>query len=84
MKKRGRSGSLPKPEKKNGTRNIKDSLFVALFNNEAAARELFNAICDAHYGPETPVTLTTLDDALYRGVKNDLSFTVGDVYMALF
>ena len=67
-----------------GTRNIKDSLFVALFTNEAAARELFNAICDAHYGPETPIVITTLDDVLYRGIKNDLSFTVGDVYMALF
>jgi hypothetical protein len=90
MKKRGRSGSLPKREKRNGnkfsdgTRNIKDSLFVALFNNEEAARELFNAISDAHYGPETPVIITTLDDVLYRGIKNDLSFTVGDVYMALF
>jgi hypothetical protein len=90
MKKRGRSGSLPKREKKNGnvvsdgTRNIKDSLFVALFNNEEAARELFNAISNAHYGPETPVIITTLDDVLYRGIKNDLSFTVGDVYMALF
>jgi hypothetical protein len=66
------------------TRNIKDSLFVALFNNEAAARELFNAITGTTYGPETPVTMTTLDDVLYRGIKNDLSFTVGDVYMALF
>ena len=57
---------------------------MALFTNEEAARELFNAICNAHYGPETPVVITTLDDVLYRGIKNDLSFTVGDVYMALF
>jgi hypothetical protein len=28
--------------------------------------------------------MTTLDDVLYRGIKNDVSFTVGDVYMALF
>jgi hypothetical protein len=90
MKKRERSGSLPKQEEKNGnvvsdgTRNIKDSLFVVIFNNEEAARELYNAICDTHYGPETPITITTLDDVLYRGIKNDLSFTVGDVYMALF
>ena len=49
-----------------------------------AARELFNAVCDAHYGPETPIIITTLDDAVYRDIKNDLSFTIGDVYMALF
>ena len=97
MKRRGHSGSLPKPEQKNGngdsnerklvsdgTRAIKDSLFVALFNNEAAARELYNAISGADYGTETPITMTTLDDVLYKGIKNDVSFTVGDVYMALF
>jgi hypothetical protein len=68
-----------------GTRNIKDSLFVALFNNEVAARELYNAIYNTDYGPETPITMTTLDDVLYRGIKNDVSFTVAeDTYMALF
>jgi hypothetical protein len=66
------------------TRNIKDSLFVAIFNNEDAVRELFNAIYGTHYGPEVPVIITTLDDVLYRGIKNDVSGIVGDVYMALF
>ena len=97
MKRRGRSGLGREPEQKNGngdsnerklvsdgTRAIKDSLFVALFNNEAAARELYNAISGADYGTETPITMTTLDDVLYKGIKNDVSFTVGDVYMALF
>jgi hypothetical protein len=68
-----------------GTRNIKDSLFVALFNNKEAARELYNAIYNTDYGPETPITITTLDDVLYKGIKNDVSFTVADdIYMALF
>jgi hypothetical protein len=68
----------------NETRNIKDSLFVALFNNEDAARELYNAINGTKYGAETPVTMNTLDDVLYKGIKNDVSFTIGDTYMALF
>jgi hypothetical protein len=68
----------------NETRNIKDSVFVALFNNEAAARELYNAINGTDYGPETPVTMTTLDDVLCKGIKNDVSFTIDDTYMALF
>jgi hypothetical protein len=67
-----------------GTRNIKDSLFVALFNNEEVARELYSALTGARYGADTPVAITTLDDVLYRGIKNDVSFTVGDVYMMLF
>jgi hypothetical protein len=67
-----------------GTRNIKDSLFVALFNHEAAAGELYNAITGANYGTDIPITMTTLDDVLYKGIKNDVSFTVGDVYMMLF
>jgi hypothetical protein len=67
------------------TRNIKDSLFVALFNHEEAARELFNAIYGTDYGPKTPIQMTTLEDVLYRGIKNDVSFTVAeDIYMALF
>jgi hypothetical protein len=48
----------------NGTRNIKDSLFMALFNNEVATRELYNAIYSTDYGPETPITMTTLEDVL--------------------
>jgi hypothetical protein len=68
----------------NGTRNIKDSMFVAIFNNENAARELFNAINGSHYGPETPVIMTTLDDVLYKGIKNDVSFTINGTCMALF
>jgi hypothetical protein len=67
-----------------GTRNIKDSLFTALFNNEEAARELFNAVHGGGCGPEVEIAMTTLDDALYRGIKNDVSFIAGDVYMVLF
>jgi hypothetical protein len=68
----------------NETRNIKDSLFTEIFNNEEAARELYNAINDTHHGPETPVTMTTLENVLYNGVKNDVSFTIDGVSMALF
>jgi hypothetical protein len=53
----------------NETRNIKDSLFVALVNNEAAAREMYNAINGANYGPEPPVAMSTLDDMLYGDQK---------------
>jgi hypothetical protein len=67
-----------------GTRNIKDSLFVAIFNNPDAARELYNAVYGTRYGPETPVIMTTLDDVLYKGIKNDVSFIIGDIYMAMF
>jgi hypothetical protein len=67
-----------------GTRNIKDSLFVAIFNNPDAARELYNAVYGTRYGPETPVVMTTLDDVLYKGIKNDVSFIIGDIYMAMF
>jgi hypothetical protein len=79
-----RAGEADMLKGMNGTRNIKDTLFVALFNNEAAARELYNAINGTHYGLEMPVTMSTLDDVLYRGIRNDVSFTVADTYMALF
>jgi hypothetical protein len=81
LRKRERRGMLYRMSE---TRNIKDSLFVAIFNNEDAIRELFNAIYGTYYGPEVPVVITTLDDVLYRGIKNDVSGIVGNIYMGFF
>jgi len=62
-------------------REYKDTLFSLLFNNEDAMRELFNALTGSNYGPETPVTITTLQDVFYQGVKNDVSFLMAHIVM---
>lgn len=49
---------------------------VSLFSNEDAARNLFNAVEDMHYGPDTPVKITTLENVFYLGKNNDLGFTI--------
>jgi hypothetical protein len=56
---------------------FKDSLFVTLFENETVLRELYNALAGTNFGPETPVTINTLQDVLFKGRYNDISFTIG-------
>ncbi|MDR0306227.1 MAG: Rpn family recombination-promoting nuclease/putative transposase [Chitinispirillales bacterium] len=38
--------------------------------------ELYNALFNTHYGPDTPIEITTLEEAIYRNVKNDVSFVI--------
>ncbi|MDR1901068.1 MAG: Rpn family recombination-promoting nuclease/putative transposase [Treponema sp.] len=60
----------------NANRGHKASLFVTLFNTPEALRELYNALAGTNYGEETPVEINTLQDVLYQGIKNDLSFVI--------
>lgn len=55
----------------------KDTVFSALFSNEPALLELYNALTGAHYTLETAnIKINTLSGALYNGLKNDVSFTI--------
>jgi hypothetical protein len=62
---------------------FKDSLFVTLFENETVLRELYNALAGTNFGPETPVTINTLQDVLFKGSYNDISFTIGNRLVVL-
>jgi hypothetical protein len=59
----------------NVNRELKNSVFTALFNNEDKARELYAAIKGVDYDPNLPVVITTLQDVLYMKQINDVSFT---------
>ncbi|GHU50760.1 hypothetical protein FACS1894200_10410 [Spirochaetia bacterium] len=54
----------------------KDSMFVHLFREESAVRELYNALAGKHYNNRFSITINTLQNVLYRGIKNDLSFLI--------
>jgi len=41
--------------------------------------ELYNAINDSDYTNPDDLTITTIEDVVYMGMKNDLSFIIGDV-----
>jgi hypothetical protein len=55
---------------------FKDSFIRTLFNAPDPARELYNAIENQSYTPNTQVTMTTLDETLWTKKKNDISFII--------
>ncbi len=65
-------------------REYKDRLFRFIFGreeNRAWALSLYNAINDTEYTDESQIILTTVEDALYLGMKNDVSFLISDTLM---
>ncbi len=57
-------------------RKYKDSLFRLLFSEKEGALELYNALNGSSYEDPDILEITTIDDVIYMGIKNDLSFLV--------
>ena len=64
-------------------RNYQDTVFHMLFSERENAIELFNALEGTDYGPDTEVKFTTLEDAIYAGLKNDLGFIINRKFLVL-
>ena len=60
-------------------RNYKDTLFRMVFREKKELLSLYNAINGTHYEDPEALTITTIDNALYMGLKNDVSFIIEDV-----
>ncbi len=58
-------------------RNYKDHLFIRLFHEKSVLLELYNALNGTDYQNSDDLIITTIDDAVYMGMKNDCSFIVG-------
>jgi len=59
----------------------KDRLFVFLFGNERYKQftlSLYNAINNTDYDDPDLITFNTLDNFLYMGIKNNVSFVIAD------
>ena len=54
----------------------KDTVFTKLFNNKAAAIQLYNALYHKNLLEDTPVEIVTIDDVLFTKRKNDVAFLV--------
>ena len=62
----------------NVNKRYKDTIFRKLFGeNKANALSLYNAINGTNYTEDSDFEYTTLDDVVYMGMKNDISFVVG-------
>ena len=57
-------------------RKYKDSLFRLIFSDKEGALELYNALNHSHYADPEMLEITTIEDVIYMGIKNDVSFLV--------
>lgn len=64
-------------------RKYKDTVFRLIFNNKEKMLELYNALYDTNYPPDTPVDINTIEEALYLSDKNDISFTIANTHLVI-
>jgi hypothetical protein len=62
---------------------FKDSVFSSLFSKPELLRELYSALKGIDLPPDLPVTINTLQDAVFKGRINDISFEIGDKLVVL-
>ncbi|GHU10026.1 hypothetical protein FACS1894151_08930 [Spirochaetia bacterium] len=64
-------------------REYKSSVFSLLFSDPDILRELYSALEGVALDAKVPITINTLEGALYMKRLNDLSFIVGDKLVVL-
>ena len=64
-------------------RIYKYRLYKMIFNDKSELLKLYNAINGTHYDDPAMLTITTLDNAIYMTMENDLSFII-DMRLALY
>ena len=57
-------------------REHKDSLFRFIFSDKKALLSLYNAVNDSDYADKELLEIYTMEDFLYMGMKNDVSFLI--------
>lgn len=65
--------SIPKPV----NRQYKDRLFRVVFRDRKDLLDLYNAVNGTDYQNADELLVTTLEDVIYLGMKNDISFMIG-------
>ena len=60
-------------------KQYKDRLFKLVFKEKKDLLELYNAINDTNYDNPDDIKINTIEDVVYMGMKNDVSFLVCDV-----
>lgn len=62
-------------------RTYKDRVFRVLFRDKKELLGLYNAVNGTNYSNPDEMTVTTLEHAIYMGMKNDISFVLYDEMM---
>ena len=64
-------------------RNYKDSVFRLVFGEPEKMIEIYNAIFDTDYPPDTEIDINTIEEVFHKTQKNDISFTLAGKYVVL-
>ena len=59
-------------------KKYRDALFRRIFNEKSVLLELYNALNQTDYDDADELIFYTIDDVIYLGYKNDVSFIVRD------
>ena len=76
--KKGRRNWLP-----TANREYKSRIFTMLYSEPERALELYNAVNNTNYDNPELLEINTLENAIYMGMKNDVSFVL-DARMSLY
>lgn len=72
---------IPMEEPRQANREYKDRLFKFIFGNPENKEwtlSLYNAVNGSHYTDASAIQLNTIEDAVYMGMKNDVSFLMAN------
>ena len=75
----GRKAVVPMPT---GNNQFKDRLFSFIFSSEEHAEwtlSLYNAVNGTHYDDPAAIEFTTIQETLYLGMRNDVSFLISSL-----
>ena len=64
-------------------RKYKDSVFRMIFSEKDKLIELYNAIFDTDYTEDDSVDITTIEDVIFKTMKNDISFVMDGKFVLL-
>lgn len=59
----------------------KDRIFRMIFKHKKDFLELYNAMNNSNHNNPEDLTVTTLDNAIYMNMRNDISFLLYDKLM---
>ncbi len=57
-------------------RNYRDTIFRMIFSDKKELLALYNAVNDTNYDNEDELEITTLENAIYMSIKNDISCVI--------
>ena len=60
-------------------RQYKDRLFKLIFRDKKDLLQLYNAVNNTEYDNPEDIEVNTLEDVIYMGMKNDVSFLLTDI-----